>query len=80
MTPRLDFSNDTPRFIHLVRKYDADLVYTVQSSTDLSPGSWGDADLGEADIVPFDADYDVAIRPVLTDGHRMFFRLRISYP
>jgi hypothetical protein len=80
VAPRLELIGGIPHFRHLVRKGDAVLVYTVQSSTDLSPTSWSDAALGETAIVSWDADYNEAIHPVAAGGDRKFFRLKIFYP
>ena len=77
--PRCEWINGMLHFRHLVRKGDADLVYTLQSSPNLNPASWVEAGLGEAQIVTFNDDYNQVIHPVNADGHAMFFRLKIGY-
>ena len=80
VTPGIDATDGTPAFHHLVRKDDADLVYTVQSSPDLSPGSWLDAGLGTPEIRPFNEDYDELVHPVPAGAGPWFLRLKIHYP
>ncbi len=80
VAPRIKSADGTLTFRHLVRKDDANLVYTVQSSPDLSPGSWVDAAAATPAILPFNADYDEAVHPVPTDANAIFLRLKINYP
>ncbi len=78
--PRFDMTDGTLHFRHLARKGDPGLLYTVQSSTDLSPASWIDADLGAAEVVPYNDNYDEFIHPVDGGGGAKFYRLKISGP
>lgn len=80
MASRITVVGGLPGFRHLVRKDDPDLVYTVLSSPDLSPGSWTTAGLGAPAIVPFNDDYDELVHPVPLGPDAMFLRLKIHYP
>jgi hypothetical protein len=80
VAPWIDRADGTPKFRHLVRKDDADLIYAVQSSPDLSPGSWVDAELGAPEILPFNDDYDELVHPLPAGADGLFLRLKISHP
>jgi hypothetical protein len=78
--PRIERGAGTLIFRHLVRKDDEDLVYAVQSSTDLSPDSWVNAGLGTPSIMPFNEDYDELVHPLPAGVDALFLRLKIHYP
>jgi hypothetical protein len=78
--PALESAANTPRFRHLVRKDDPDLVYTVQASADLSPGSWIDAEPDSHEIMPFNEEFDEIIHQFPAMNGPLFLRLKIHYP
>lgn len=78
--PRLEFAGNTPQFRHLIRKGDPDLVYTVESSTDLSPGSWIDAEPDSIETISFNDEFDGIIHRFPAAADSLFLRLKINYP
>lgn len=78
--PGFEIAANTPRFRHLVRKDDPDLIYTVQSSTDLSLASWIDAEPDSFEIISFNTEYDEIIHHFPPATGSLFLRLKIHYP
>jgi hypothetical protein len=80
VAPRIAIASGTRTFSHLVRKDDAHLAYTLQTSPDLSPGSWLDAELDTPAVLPVNDDYDELVHPLPTEAGALFLRLKIHYP
>jgi hypothetical protein len=67
-------------FRHLVRKNDANLAYTIESSPDLTPGSWVHATFEVIETLSKGEDYNEIACRVPVTGNGIFIRVRINHP
>ena len=67
-------------YVHLRRHDDPDLIYTVETSTNLISGVWTSGGLSVLGTNSYNADYDEIIHGVSPTNPHSYFRLKITKP
>lgn len=73
-------SGDAFRYVHARRNDDSDLVYTVETSTNLVSGLWTNAGYAVAGIRTGTGGFDHVTNTVPADAAETFIRLRVEQP
>ncbi len=80
VAPRIVKAGGELEFIHLMRTDDSDLVYSVETSPDLTPGSWTEAGFTVRGVDPAGGAFDEIRYRIPMAAGRGFIRLRVEYP
>jgi hypothetical protein len=80
VVPELVNDGGTLRYIHVQRNDDTNLVYTLESTTNLVSGSWADTGYTMLGTNVTGLSLDYVTNSVPASGEQGYFRLRFEYP